>query len=182
MVYYDQQVSSAALKTGAQTESPVPTPSWRGPAIGFAAAAVVIVLAGPYLADAAGKIADASRLGNTFVGTTLVAFSTSLPELVTSLAALRLGAHDLAIGNVFGSNAFNMVLFAPLDLVHPGPLLAVVTSGHAVTGLAAILATLIVILGQLYQVERRRRLIEPDALLVIAVVFGSLWVIYRLGT
>ena len=93
----------------------------------------------------------------------------------------RIGAHDLVIGNVFGSNAFNMALFVPLDLAHRGPLLAAVSPNHALTGLAAVLATLIVVLGQLYHAERRRRVIEPDALLVILVIGGALWIIYELG-
>ncbi len=155
--------------------------SWHAPALGFGIAAAIIVVTGPYLAGAAGQLADATGLGKTFMGTTLVAFSTSLPELVASLAALRMGAHDLAIGNVFGSNAFNMLLLVPLDLVHKGPILAAVSMNHAVTSIASIIATLVVVLGQLYQVERRRTLIEPDATLVIAVVIGSLWLIYQMG-
>ena len=55
-----------------------------------------------------------------------MAITTSLPELVASIAAVRLGAFDLAIGNTFGSNAFNMVLFVPLDAFHEGPLFAAV--------------------------------------------------------
>lgn len=181
MIYYDQQFVAAQSPPTDSAGNDSPNRSWRGPVMGFVICATVIVFAGPFLADAAGKIADASGLGKSFIGTTLVAFSTSLPELVTSLAALRMGAHDLAIGNVFGSNAFNMILFLPLDLVHPGPLLAAVSSQHAITAVAAIWATLVVMLGQLYQVERRRRIIEPDALLVIGIVFGTLLVIYTLG-
>lgn len=52
-----------------------------------------------------------------------------------------MGAHDLAIGNVFGSNAFNMVLLVPLDLVHKGPILGEVATGHAITCVAAVVAT-----------------------------------------
>ncbi len=180
MIYYDQQVSrmEAAVETHAE---PVPRGAWGRPAAGFLAAAVVIVVVGPYLAESAGRIADASGLGKSFIGTTLVAFSTSLPELVASLAALRMGSQDLAIGNIFGSNAFNMMLFAPLDLAHKGPILASVSQGHALTGLAVIIATLIVVIGQLYQVERRKRLIEPDATLVILVIFAALWLIYLVG-
>lgn len=92
-----------------------------------------------------------------------------------------MGAHDLAIGNVFGSNAFNMLLLVPLDLAHKGPILSAVSESHAVTCIAAIVATLGVVLGQLYQVERRTTLIEPDAWLVIAVVIGALWFIYQVG-
>ena len=128
-----------------------------------------------------GEIAEISGLGNSFVGTTFVAFSTSLPELVASLTALRMGAHDLAIGNIFGSNAFNMLLLLPLDLVHDGPILRDVSKGHAITCVAAVIATMIVVLGQLYHVESRKRFVEPDASLVLIVVFGSLWLIYRMG-
>jgi len=181
LIYYDQQVSSEkAAAMSLQAEKTPHGPLWTSIA-GFTAAAGVIVLAGPYLSDAAGQIAEFSGLGKTFVGTTLVAFSTSLPELVASLAALRMGAHDLAIGNIFGSNAFNMILFVPLDAFHAGPILSAVSSGHAVSGVAAIIATLVVVLGQLYQVERRRWIIEPDATLVILIIFGALGIIYKMG-
>ncbi len=181
LVYCDQRASrEEAVAAGAAAEHATGG-TWHRPALGFIAAAAVIVIAGPYMAEAAGVIADASGLGKTFVGTTLVACSTSLPELVASLAALRMGALDLAIGNVLGSNAFNMLLLIPLDLVHKGPILAAVSKNHAITCLAAIVATLVVVLGQLYQVERRRLFIEPDASLVIVIVFGSLWLIYQMG-
>lgn len=153
-----------------------------GPGWGFLAAAAIIVVAGPFLANAAGTIAELSGLGKSFVGSTLVAFSTSLPELVASLAAIRMRAHDLAIGNVFGSNAFNVLLLIPLDLVHDGPLLGAVSTTHAITSVSAILATMIIVLGQLYHVESRKRLIEPDAWLVLIVIAGSLWLVYRMGS
>ena len=78
---------------------------------GFGISALAILVSGPYMAEAAGQIADETGLGKTFVGSTLVAFSTSLPEIVSSLAALRMGAIDLAIGNVFGSNAEAQALY-----------------------------------------------------------------------
>jgi cation:H+ antiporter len=179
MVYYDQQASRAEAPPEAAEAAA--HGSWKTSALGFAATSAVIVVAGPFLSHAAGEIAAATGLGTSFVGTTLVAFSTSLPELVASLAALKMGAHDLAIGNVFGSNAFNMLLLTPLDLVHSGPILGAVSPSHAITCVAAVLTTLIVVLGQLYQVERRRRLIEPDATLVILTIVGALWLIYALG-
>jgi cation:H+ antiporter len=149
--------------------------------LGFAAAAAVILVTGPFLAETAGRIAELSGLGETFVGTTFVALSTSLPELVTSLAAVRIGAFDLAVGNVFGSNAFNMLLFLPLDLLYPGSLFASVRPLHAVSGLAAIVATSVVIMGQLYQSETRVRFIEPDAWLVILLILAALGIVYAAG-
>ena len=81
---------------------------------GYLGAALLIFLAAPYLAQAAAQIAAETGLGDTFVGTTLVALATSLPELVATIAAMRMGSLDLAIGNIFGSNAFNMLLLVPL--------------------------------------------------------------------
>lgn len=122
-----------------------------------------------------------SGLGRSFVGTMFVAFRTSLPELVTSLTVVRLGAPDLALGNIFGSNLFNMVLLVPLDLVHPGPLLSAVAPIHALTFLATILVTTIAVMGQFYRVERRIHPIEPDALLVVILVVMAQALIYCFG-
>jgi cation:H+ antiporter len=181
LVYLDQRIAIRTSLEEGHKESLAGEGMGLGKALlGFAACAAVIFVAGPYLAAAAGELAEQSGLGDTFVGTTLVALSTSLPELVSMLAALRIGAVDLAIGNVFGSNAFNMTLLVPLDLIQPGSLLAVVSSQHAITCIAAVLATQIAIMGQLYQVESRTRVIEPDAWLVIAVVAASLGLIYYL--
>ncbi len=180
-VYLDQRI---AARTASEAE---PSPMARRPwplalsIAGFAGAAAVLWVAGPRLAEAAATVADRTGLGGTFVGTTLVALTTSLPELVAAVVAVRAGVPDLAIGNTFGSNAFNMVLFVPLDACHPGPLFAAVSASHAVTGLAAIIATSVAVLGQLYHVERRLPICEPDAWLVLLTVLGALALVYRLS-
>jgi cation:H+ antiporter len=181
LVYYDQRFAAGQQRQNALVLVPARSSTLTRAILGFALAAVAIFAAAPFLARAAGQLAEWTGLGNTFVGTTLVALCTSLPELVASLAAVRLGAFDLALGNVFGSNAFNMVLLVPLDLAYPGSLLAGVSPTHALTCLATILATAVTIMGQLYQVEQRIRFLEPDALLVILLVLGSLALIYTIG-
>jgi cation:H+ antiporter len=107
-----------------------------------------------------------------------VALATSLPELVSCIAAARIGAINLAIGNVFGSNTFNLLLLIPLDVAHPGPIIAAIEPIHLLTCLFVVLITSIVIIGQLYRVESRILLIEPDALLVLLLVTASLVLIY----
>ena len=181
LIYLDQRMAiHTATDRTAQEQRALNGLRTRKAALGFLVCAAAIFFAGPRLASAAGEIAELSGLGGTFVGTTLVAFSTSLPELISMLAALRIGAIDLAIGNVFGSNAFNMFLLVPLDIVQPGSLLASVSSEHAITCVAAVLATHVVVMGQLYHVESRTRLIEPDAWLVIVIVAVSLGLLYYL--
>lgn len=172
VIYFDQR--RAAEKLPAKVALPEPAMKLRTAIAGFVVSAGVILVAAPHLATAAAEIAERTGFGTTFVGTTLVAFSTSLPELVATLAAVRIKAFDLAIGNIFGSNSFNMILFVPLDFVNRGPLFASLSSTHVLTALAVIMATAIAVLGQLYNVEKRVRLLDPDAVLVIAVVLGSL--------
>ncbi len=179
LMYLDQR-----LALPAHVEPPGAAPRSVRPAalirviVGFSLSAAAIVAAAPYLADAAGELADRTGLGGTFVGTTLVALSTTLPELVSSLAALRLGAPDLALGNVFGSNVFNMVLLVPVDFAYTGNLFGAISTTHGLTCMATIVVTSFVVMGQLYQSEERVRLIEPDGLLVIGLVLGSLAMIY----
>ncbi len=181
LVYYDQQTAAArGAKHGQEVLVPAGKLSLRTAVIGYCVAAAVIVLVAPWLAQASGKLAKLSGLGDTFFGTTLVALCTSLPELVATVTAVRMGAFDLALGNIFGSNAFNMTLLAPLDLAFPGSLLSSVAPTHVLTALAAILVTAVAVLGQLYNVEKRIKFIEPDALLVIVLVIASLAMIFYL--
>ena len=94
-------------------ESELPAPRKQGvlrPALTFAAAAVVIAVA-PDFASSAASLAEATGAGQTFLGGWLLGLTTSAPELIASLAAVRMGAFDLAVGNLFGSNALNMALF-----------------------------------------------------------------------
>ncbi len=74
----------------------------------FLASGVAIVGAATWLARAGDQIATTTGLGGLFVGVALTATATSLPELVASIAAVRMGAFNLAVANLFGSNALNM--------------------------------------------------------------------------
>jgi cation:H+ antiporter len=187
MIFINQRISarlaaeSQSDESGLFQGSSARKPSFLLSAIIFGAAAVVLCFAGPKLAHVAGALAEETGLGGTFVGTTLVAVTTSLPELVASLTAIRIGAIDLAIGNAFGSNAFNIVLFVPLDFLHEGSIFLSMSGAHAVTAFTVVLATAIAVLGQLYHGERRLPFIEPDAFLMLFVVLGGLFLIYSLG-
>lgn len=69
-----------------------------------------IIFGGDLVVDSASKIAEQFGMSQTFIGLTVVALGTSLPELVTSMVAARKGENDLALGNVVGSNIFNILL------------------------------------------------------------------------
>lgn len=114
----------------------------------MAVSTLFVVAAAMWLAKSADTIALVTGLGRTFVGSIFLAIVTSLPEMVVSLAAMRLGALDLAIGNIFGSNMVNMFIVFICGLFSKnGPILAHVTPTHMFTAALSILLTHIAITG-----------------------------------
>ncbi len=108
----------------------------------FVLAAIVVAAAGLWLPFASVSLAKSMGWSNSFVGSMFVALATSLPELAVTLSAVRLGALDMAIGNLLGSNLFNVAIIAVDDLFYPGrSLLADVSLVHSVTAGSAIVMT-----------------------------------------
>jgi cation:H+ antiporter len=124
--------------------------------IRYLAAAAVVVIAGAWLPFVGVEIADVTGWRTTFVGTLFVAGATSLPELVVTVSALRLGALDMAIANLLGSNLFDVLILAIDDLFYlPGPLLSAVSPTHAITAFAAVIMSGILIVALLYRPATR---------------------------
>jgi cation:H+ antiporter len=174
LVYFDELAARRELPSPEAGHRPKLLPNLTG----FGLAAVVILLVAPRLAHVADELAQISGLGRTFMGTVFVAAVTSLPEVVASYTAVRLGSTELAVGNVFGSNAFNMLVLGMLDFAQPGPLLAQISETHAVTVVAGILITAVATLTLLYRAERRWLFIEPDAVLIASLVVGAMALVY----
>src|SRR3972149_6447591 len=84
----------------------------------FLASSAAIVVAAIKLAQYGDVIAVRTRLGGMFVGALLLAGATSLPELVTAVSSIQQSVPNLAAGNFFGSNMFNMFLLAVLIRHH----------------------------------------------------------------
>jgi cation:H+ antiporter len=128
----------------------------RRAVIRYSAAAIVIVAAGIWLPFVGVQLSTVMGWHNTFVGTLFIAAATSLPELAVTVAALRIGALDMAMGNLLGSNLFNIAILAVDDLFFlKGPLLARVSSLHAMSALSAVVMTGIVIVGLVYRPRTR---------------------------
>ena len=126
--------------------------SLRQAIIGYALAAAVVVGAGTWLPFVGQALAHLMGWETTFVGTLFVAFATSVPEMVVTLAALRIGALDMALGNVLGSNLFNVAILAVDDILYlPGPLFEHVSSIHSLSAVSAIMMSGIAIVGLLYR-------------------------------
>lgn len=134
-----------------------------------AASAVVLTsLLLPFVAEA---LAKAMQWQQSFVGTLFVAAITSAPEVAVTLAALRMGSVDMAIGNLFGSNLFNMVILAVDDLAYlPGPLFSDVSIAHAVSAFSAMMMSGVAVVGLILRpVSKAFRTVSWISLLLFAI-------------
>lgn len=145
---------------------------------GFAWAAAGLIVTAPLLVLSAEAVAVESGLSQTFVGTLLVGFTTSFPEIAATVAAVRIGAFDLAIGNIFGSNAFNMCVLLAMDLAYlQGPVLAHASPANALVAQMAMLALAIGMLAVLARAGRRVSIAHVDSVLIVLVYIGSVWLL-----
>jgi cation:H+ antiporter len=157
-------------------------PSLRRAVAGFSVAAAVLVLITPALINSADQIAETTGLGTGFIGATLLAITTSLPELVATIAAVRIGAFDLAVGNLFGSNIFNMFAIGLTDVFYlKGQFISAIDPAFALVGLIALALTSLGLIGNLARVERRLLFVEVDALLILIGYFLGMWFLYTRG-
>jgi len=151
----------------------------------FTITAAVIVIAGYRMTIYGDIIGSRSSLGYTWVGTILLASVTSLPELVTAFTVSTLGKADIVIGNIFGSNNFNMLIVFIIDLMIIVPILRKVQKTHIASGIIAILLSIVAILSMGLQfIIGRDNLgyystlpIGLDSLLIIAgYIYGMVYI------
>jgi len=140
--------------------------------VGMGLLALGLTLLGAELLVRGGTtLADQIGVDSAFVGLTLVAVGTSLPELATSIAGVRRGEHDMVIGNVVGSNLFNALAVAgTAGTLGPGP----IDPGFRLTSLVmvgcAALAGLLAFTG--------RELVRWEGILLLAGFGGFVWLSY----
>jgi cation:H+ antiporter len=147
-----------------------PQISLRQTVVRYLAAASVVVGAGIWLPFVGATLADQMGWNESFVGTLFVAVVTSLPEMVVTVAAVRMGALDMAVGNVLGSNLFNTVIIAVDDLFYAtGPLLSDVDPNHVVSAFTAIMMTGVAVVGFLYRPHRIHHIIGWASIMMAAL-------------
>ena len=115
--------------------------------VAFLGCLFLIALLGIWLAYIGSLIAQYPQFNQNFVGVFFLALSTSLPEFAVSFSAFRRGAVDMAIGNIIGSNFFDVFIVPVMDMLHKGPLLASVDRVNLVTTLIPWVLTPCVLAG-----------------------------------
>lgn len=142
--------------------------------------ALMIVIGGMWLSFLGDRIALPAEnggfgLGQSLVGTIFLALSTSLPELVVCVAAVRMGSYDMAAGNVLGSNIFNLVIIFFADIgLRGGSILFYASPAHLVTMAMVMMITCTVIVGLMYRTKLSFLKIGLDAWIIILIyIFGN---------
>lgn len=140
-----------------ETEPANPTAALTAKAaiVRFIIAALIILGAGTALSIAGDQIAIITGIGSSFIGSFLIAATTSLPEAISIFIALRLGNVNMAVGAALGSNIFNMIILALSDPVYTaGPILSAVSNSHMIIAVGVFFMTLLV----LYSLRQKKTL------------------------
>lgn len=146
---------------------------------GFTLAAIIILMTGTILSIAGDKIAVITGLGSSFVGSFLIAATTSLPEAVSVLIAIRLGNYNLAIGSILGSNMFNMLILSGSDILfQKGAILAHVSSVHQITATAVSVLSIIILFSLARKKQRSSFIYALPSLLLVILYFISSYFIF----
>jgi cation:H+ antiporter len=143
--------------------------------------AVLVIGAAIWLANVGNQLAVVTGLGQTFFGSIFLALVTSLPEIVVSLSAIKIGSVHLAVGNIFGSNMVNIfILFICEVFYRKGPVLSLVSPAHILTIVLSIILVSIVLIGM--NVHNKKKLfgLGWDSLLMIVIFLAGTGLMYRI--
>ena len=141
----------------------------------YALHALIVIGAAIFLPYFGGHIATHTGLGNAFFGTLFIAATTSLPELVVSLTALRMGSLDMAVGNLLGSNVFNMFILGIDDVFYrEGSLFRDISTSHLLSVFFTIIMTAVVVLGLLFKPKKKQLWLLSLDTFIIALLYMTL--------
>jgi cation:H+ antiporter len=150
-------------------------------ALRYGMAAAFVIAAALWLPDLAADIAEDTGLGDAFVGSLFVAITTSLPEIVVALSAVRIGALELGIGNILGANLFNLLILGFDDVLYrPGPILAAADPALGVSIFAVVSMNALFLIGMTYQALTKRFVVAWDTAAMAAVYVATVWLSYSL--
>ena len=150
--------------------------------IKFIVAGIIIVFTAMELAKIANHLAEITGWGSTFMGTIMLAIITSLPELVTSIAAIKIKAYDLALGIILGANIINMTIPFFSDVFYSGaPILSVVSSQFIISALIAIILTSIAIASVVYKPRKAIFHLDIAAWLILFGYFLGIYLIFNVA-
>ena len=140
----------------------------------FLGYATVVALAGWALAQLAIPLGDKTGLSHGIVGGLFTAVSTSIPELVVAITAVRMGALNLAVGDIIGGNAFDTLFISASDIAYrEGPIYASISSTEQFWLANSMVMTGVLLMGLIYRERRGPANIGLESVLLLVLYFGG---------
>jgi cation:H+ antiporter len=147
----------------------------------YALNALVVIGAALLLPYFAENLSNQTGLNKSFTGTVLLAASTSLPEVAVSVAAIRMGAIDMAVGNLLGSNLFNIFILAIGNFFYrKGHILVDASESNIISVFSIITMTAIAIIGLTYRSKNKLFFLAWDTLLIVIMFVFNMIILYKL--
>ena len=149
----------------------------------FTLAGLAVIGSGIWLAFIGEEIAATTGLGNSFVGTLFLAISTSMPELALTIAAVRLGAIDMAVADVLGANMINIAKIFLIDIFHTdGSILSSVSRTHVTSAVVAIVMSIVVLIALRFrQKSKTFRVVSWYAVLLVGLYLYGAYTLFTSG-
>ena len=150
----------------------------------FTINAILIIAAGVNVTYACDEIAKVTGLGSSFVGSLFLALATSLPEIVVSISAIKLGAVSMAVGNILGSNFFNVSIIGLSDIFYfskSGSIFYDASKIHILTGIIFIILTNIYLTGMVLGAKKRFIKFGYDSIIIISLYIATFFYIFKFG-
>lgn len=148
----------------------------------LAGLAALVLVGGALLSQSGDAFADRTDVGSGMVGLLLLATATSLPEVTVITAAIRDGHYEMAVGDIFGANLFNIAMIFIIDLFLPGaPVLQSAGSFEAVAALLALLLTGTFVIGLLERGDRTLFRMGYDTIAVLLIYAVGVVMLARLS-
>jgi len=148
--------------------------------VSFIICAVVIIAVGGYLPKVGEELAEVMGWNHSFIGIVFLAFVTSFPELTVSFAVVKMGNVDMFIGNIAGSNLFNLAIIFIIDIFYvKGTVLSAVSDNNIPTGIIAILMSFIIFFALARQSSKKFvNIISINAVVIIILYVITVLIIY----
>lgn len=140
----------------------------------FAAASGVTLFAGVMLEQTGNELADDLGINGVIFGATILAAVTALPEISSGIEAVRLGAVELAMSDIYGGNAVQLNFFLLADLLSGDPVLPSASAQSLWLGAAGGVVTAIMIFGMVMRPERKVAGLGPDSLVALVAYVGAI--------
>jgi cation:H+ antiporter len=132
--------------------------------------ALVVTAGALFLPYYGNRIAEYFQVSDSFFGTVFLAIATSLPEIVVSISAVKFGSLDMAMGNLLGSNVFNVAILALTDFFYPaGSLYQAISQNHLLSIFSSIVMTAVVAIGLVIRPERKTWHLGIDAWIILLI-------------